>query len=824
MDDLLAAADAYDRVMAEKSKPGTKVHERNLQSAQKFREFIDIFQAYQEMLAATGRYDYDDMILRVIRALTEDDTLLASLQERYQYLLVDEFQDTNGAQYKLISQLTTYRDLPHEPNVFVVGDDDQAIYRFQGANLQNMLSFHARFPHAPVIALTTSYRSTQTILDAAQALIARNTDRLVGRVPGLEKILQSAMDDAGVPVTLLRPPSDAAEPWYIAEILEARIAAGQAAESMAVLTRTNEELFLLLDVLRARRIPVVISGTDDLLEHPLVRQVVTILRAIDEQTNDRLLQALSCDCFGVHPADLARVTLQARDAKVSPADTLVRLTDEAASAYHNLPSLLHARDVLLTFRQKAAVRTLIETVDYVLREAGIAPHPQSAADDINPRDLAAVEAFFRYVRERSIQHPGLTIRQFMDDISFYDEGVVRLSYSIPHLTEAGVNIMTAHQSKGLEFQTVIIMHFREGHWEKRRKPPSVSIPEDLLFGWSSETTADEAFQDDRRLAFVSCTRAKKEIILICPTTIAVGEKTKDISPSAFSADMGNMTEEHVNLEQPEQASLLLHPHAPLPDAALETYLRERLQSFALSATALNRFLTDPHEFLRIDLLGQPEEFDEGSIRRLGYGNAVHWALRQWADARLKGKDMSAEQFVSAFERYLHEKTILTDQQRSDLLALGSQALPQYYAQRLQSSSPFLYGVERDVRARIDDIPLKGKIDRIDIASPTSARATIIDYKAGKAKTESEIRGSIEEGRVSRTDTGAHFRQLAFYAVLLEAAEPLLEPEAFVLEYIGERGEHPVSRSFVVSDAEKKDLRSLIGDVWTKVTALDFTPL
>jgi hypothetical protein len=125
---------------------------------------------------------------------------------------------------------------------------------------------------------------------------------------------------------------------------------------------------------------------------------------------------------------------------------------------------------------------------------------------------------------------------------------------------------------------------------------------------------------------------------------------------------------------------------------------------------------------------------------------------------------------------------------------------------------------------MENCPDCGKIDRIDIASPTSARATIIEYKAGKAKTESEIRGSIEEGRVSRTDTGAHFRQLAFYAVLLEAAEPLLEPEAFVLEYIGERGEHPVSRSFVVSDAEKKDLRSLIGDVWTKVTALVSTPV
>lgn len=824
MEDLQKAASLFDIEMEQKSKPGTKVHEKNLQAAKKFREFIGIFEAYQEMLLATGRYDYDDMILQVIRAFTEDDSLLVSLQERYQYVLVDEFQDTNGAQYRLIELLTTYRDLPVEPNIFVVGDDDQAIYRFQGANLQNMLSFHARFPQCPVIALDTSYRSTQVILDAAQSLISVNEERLVGRIPGLEKNLTAGIAEKGVPVKLLRPPSDTAEPWYIAELLEKRLEEGQKPESIAVLTRTNEELFLMLEVLRAKKIPVVISGTDDLLNHPLVRQVVTILEAIDDHSRDSLSQALACECFSVHPADLAKVHLLAREKKVQVDSVLLRVEETEEIRFDHLEHLIAARDVLLELRQQAHIRTVIETVDHVLRDTGIAPHPQSSADDTDPRALAAVEAFFRYVRNRSLEKPGMTLKQFMDDLGFYSEGIVRLSYSIPHLTEDGVQLMTAHQSKGLEFETVTIMHFREGHWDKRRKPASVSIPEDLLFGWASEKKAEEERQDERRLAFVAATRAKREIILTCPVQLAVGEKTKDVSPSAFFAEMGVLPEEQVNLEEPAKASLLLYAPSALPDEALKIYLRERLETFALSATALNRFLKDPREFLCLDLLGQPEEFDEGSIRRLGYGNAVHWALRQWADARIKGKEMTLENFLEQFERYLKEKTILTDKQLTDLVSLGHDALPKYFDLKLRDATPVLYGVERDARTRYGDIPLKGKIDRIDLASATSARATIIDYKAAKGKSESEIRGGMDEGTVSRSEDGGHFRQLAFYAVLLEGAEPLLEPEAFQLEYIGERGENPVTRSFVVTEAEKKALKQLITDVWTKVTALDFTVL
>ncbi len=833
--DLERVAAEYDTLMAGKSKPTTKAHQENLLKARKFRDFVEVFRRYQEMLDRTGRYDYDDMILHVIRALREHDWLLAGLQERFQYVLVDEVQDLNGAQFALLTLLTTYVDKRIEPNLFLVGDDDQSIYRFQGANVQQMLGFRERFPNAPVIALTVSYRSTQPILDAARSLIERNEERLAGRVPGLEKVLASASEEKGKPPELLRPPSDTAEPWLIADLIEERMREGCPPEEIAVLTRKNAELFPLYEVLRSRGIPVLLRGKSDLLEHPLVAQVTAILRHAEHPANDaKLAAALACGCFGLHPADLGRLQSAARDRKAKLLDVLLSVED-GSLALLDAPKVIAVRDLLLALQQQVPLRTVLETVEAVIRESGLLPCEHKPIEEVDPRDSAAVEAFFSFVRARCLERPAYGFKDFLSDLHFYGDpayGQVRLTYELPHLTSTGVWLLTAHQSKGLEFSTVILSNFRDGHWDDPQSRSGVAVPEDLLYGWEKEAKVRERHEDERRLAFVAVTRAKKELLLTCPKEVTVGEKTRTISPSAFFAEMGPLPERNAALGDPEGASLLLRPKPAPLDGAMKAYLEERLESFALSATSLDRFLRDPQEFLRVDLLQQPEHLDESSIRRLGYGSAAHWALRQWATAVQRGEEFDPEKFIDAFWWYLRERTILSEAQRSDLFALGKDSLPRYYEQCLRAAKPVFHAIEKEYRARLPDpkdptgrgIPLKGKIDRIDVQSPTSALATVIDYKTGEAKYESAIRGGLEPGAVSRTEQGANFRQLAFYAVLLEKADPMLKPEAFALEFLGERGKECVRRSFVVTDAEKESLRSLVRDVWAKITSLDFSPL
>lgn len=828
-DDLLRVAKQYDTEMEEKSKKGTKQYQKNILQARKYRDFIEIFERYQEHLKEEGLYDYDDMILVVLQALKEEDWLLQGLQERYQYILIDESQDLNGAQWKVIETLTSYGALTHEPNLFIVGDDDQSIYRFQGANMAEMLRFHERFPSAPIIVLTTNYRSTQTILDASGRLIKHNDERLIGKIPDLHKDLKAFTKEKGSEPVLLRPPSDSAEAWVIADIIEDKITSGIPPEEIAILVQTNAELFPIYDVLRAREIPVILQGKSDLLQHPIVLQACTILKSIQSQGDNSLLHALACSCFPCRPEDLARISFYAREKKMKVEQVLLSLED-ISLPLTDLDSVITALNLLFDLRQKKESRTILQTIEHVLRETNLS----SSAHALSPLDLAAIEAFFQYVKQYCLDHPTTSLHSFLHDLALYGDeniGNIRLTYQLPHLVTSGVQLLSAHQSKGLEFHTVIIAGFREGHWDDRSNTASLALPEELLFGWESEQKRYEKHQDERRVAYVAMTRAKRELIMLCPKEFSVGERARPVAPSAFFAEAGPLPERDSALKQPEKSSLLLLNPEPKYEEEFQAYIRERIANFALSPTSLSRFLDDPKEFLRIDLLGQPEELTETSLRSMAYGSAVHWALKEWGSASHR-EEYSVDDFLKAFEWYLTEKTILTEIQKRDLLAQASTALPPYFASRLQGSLPILYCLERDTRAhlidpahpKIDPIPLKGKIDRIDLASPNSRDAIIIDYKTGRPKAPSEIRGGIEEGKVSRTSDGSYFRQMVFYALLLELAEPMLTPQVFRFEFIGERGEEAISRDFRISQAEKDDLRKLIGDVWEKIVHLDFSPL
>jgi len=822
LEELRQVADQYEQEMGSKSKEGTKAHAKNLATARKFHEFVNIFALYQEMLEETQRYDYDDMILNVIRALREEDWLLAQLQERYQYITVDEVQDTNGAQYRMLDVLTTYPTLQSEPNFCIVGDDDQAIYRFQGANLSNILSFHARFPSSKKIVLTISYRCTQNVLDAAGNVIAHNTERLVGRIDGLSKDLQSGKGIAGEQPLLVRTVSDITEPWVVADLVQEALQRGIRSKEIAILTQTNSELIAYHEVLKARAIPTQMNGKLDLLGHPLVKQTVSILKAIQNPSDSAALAAgLSAECFGCHAADLGRLYMLRRELE-KPLFDLLLLLDDPAGPLKNIPFhkpavLLATRDILLGLSQQLPNRTILDTLEHVLKDCRLLPQLQTGDGmQMDLIDFAALQAFFDRIRYRCYEQTTFSFEAFLSDLELYgkDEyGDLKMSYSLPHIVEEGVQLMTAHQSKGLEFEVVILPNFRDGHWDKRHNPSSLAIPEDLLFGWGRDQKSYEQHQDERRVAYVAMTRAKNTLLFTCPRKMTNGDKAKDISPSAFFAEAKNALEVDRDVENPEQISTLLFTPLRSLDDELKAFLRERIANFSLSVTALNHFLEDPQLFLVRDLLQMPDVKDSSLV----YGNAVHAALKKWGMSVHDGLPLSGEQFLGEFNNYLVDREVLTDAERKRLLAHGQEQLPRYYDERLSGPFPVVHKIEFPVKAQLDgalqiSIPLKGMLDRIDVEHADSAVATIIDYKTGRPQTEKQIKD------------GDYFRQLVFYSLLLEHGHTLLKPKAFILDFVGEGTDEPIQRIFQISETDKAELRTIVRDVWAKVLNLDFTPL
>jgi DNA helicase-2/ATP-dependent DNA helicase PcrA len=810
-------ADAYTVAMQGKSKAGTKAQARNEKSAQQCQEFATLYASYEAQLREEGLYDYDDMITAATEALRAEDWLLASLQERYQYVLVDEVQDTNGAQHALIEALTTVPEAVGEPNLCVVGDDDQAIYRFQGANVSGMLQIRERFPTCPIVTLTVSYRTTQPILDAAGRLIACNEERLVTRLPDLSKDLRSArvVPDA-LPPRLVRPVSDAVEPFVLAELIQDQLAAGVRPSEIAIITRKNDELFELYEVLRGLDIPAQVSGKLNLLHHTKVKQAITLLRAVHDLRDDHALaSALGCGAFACHPADLARLwTLQReqnagreREAKLRLVDVIADLETGVATRglqLHDQPAVIRARDLLIDARNKTETLTLPELLERLLRESHLLPADPQTAD---PLDVVALTEFFDHVKRRGYEDPRFTLATFLRDLDDREQYGLKLQYDVPHLIDDGVQLLTAHGSKGLEFEVVLVAHFREKHWDHRRALVGLALPDDELFGGPQT----EGLEDERRLAYVAWSRAKRLLVLSCPERVLRGEREIDASPSAFAIEGGPLTEEVVELRDATKASLLVLPKHTV-DGALAAFLRSRLETFELSVTALNHFLEDPQIFLERDLLGLPQ----AKSSTLAYGTAVHEGLLAWAQKAKASGTSELEPLLTGFREAMLEREIVTDAERQRLLHLGEVSLQRYYHQRLMTP-PILLGLEKKLTARLGEARLKGLIDRLDLQHVDGAKVTVIDYKTGRPKTERDVR---------EADGGSLFRQLAFYRLLIERSPQMVgyEPVAFILEFIGERDEEPKSLSFQVTDAELRDLERVIEQVWAKIQALDFTPI
>lgn len=821
-DDVRAAADAWEEECkttktGKQRDPESKAYKDDLRKCQQTREFADIYEAYVHALRERHGYDYDDMILLTIRALRENDWLLATLQERYQYVLVDEFQDLNGSQHAFIELLLSYVNVDQAPNVFVVGDDDQAIYRFQGASIVNMLAFTKKFPNAARVTLTSNYRSTQAILDAASCVIEQNDERL-SRMEGLEKNLVAASGDRGVMPRFLRYGDTALERAGIVDLLRKRHTDGTPWHEMAVLCRRNADVAELGEILAVAGIPAVISAKQDLLTTTSVQRLVALLRAIEfPKTNVFLATALRV--LGCHPADLGTVFVAYRDAGGLRAQEGDRADSLRLFLHRNLDSIPSSvRDAFLlldALHLERGAMTLTQVIESAIRHGGLLPLPTETVGD--PRGLAALQGFFDYVKSRALEQKGMTLEGLLTDIDQYmSEPSLKLEYDVPHMTADGVQLLTAHGAKGLEFDCVIISDVRDRHWGNRRKQVGVSLPDHLLFGThvADEKAAD--MEDERRLFFVAMTRARTELVLTFPEVTRSGAELKDAVPSAFVADAGDAIVE-------QSASGDLTPVLTLAgstidiDEAFRAYLLKRLESFELSVTALTAFLEDPQDFLWNHLLLMPRAKEA----HLAYGSAIHAALEAQNRAWKDGQPFSREDLLGTFTTHLESKELFTEREMEHYRHVGTLVLERYAA--AHPVPPIVFSAERTIKAVLPDptdpllsgIPLTGKVDRIDLFEPESRRCRILDYKTGTPKRTIDA--------VRKESSLMH--QLIFYKILADRSVGFgRDAVLFTFDFLGSDNDDPATVDVEVTDDDVRMLEELIRRVWAKITALDFTPI
>ncbi len=712
---------------------------------EKNRELLFVYRAYDALLTAQNLYDFEDMIFETVRALERNEDMLRDLQERFQYVLADEHQDVNGSQNRILELLASFHD---RPNLFVVGDEKQAIFRFQGASLENFLYFEEQFPHTKTIALTDNYRSVQNVLDLSHALITQVDSPAAGlRVP-----LTAYTKEVGV-IEKRQFGHEAVEDEEVAESIKALIESGVEESGIAIIVRSNREVEAFAAALRKEGIPVNATADGDILYHPITTSVRALLTSVLEPANEEaLFTVLHAAYWGISNADLVRI-FRAR----SYALPLSRIIGDAeflrSLELDSVDGCLKVARVLTETRARMVNEAPHRVLEYVLRESGFIDHLMKVDAFEGAR---VVRRLYDEIESLVRTHETTTLR---DVIQMF---TVRIEHSLPlnapyiHTNTHAVQVMTAHKSKGLEFEHVFIPHLNDARWGDTSKPTYFKIP----ITKHVDDAAFDRLDDERKLLYVAITRAKVGLHLSSSTQNSDGRPFTD---TPLMDDLGGGIITLVDTENDEaqfnplQALVREDRKVSIDLEFLRTSLRDR----GLSATSLNNYLRSPWNYFYRNVLRIPEIQAESAQ----FGTALHNTLRRITMYRGEYNQLPAPTLIKGYLEIELNKLPLTVYEFTRFHERGLEALTLY----LEYAAPSLPPKTREevkFEARLEtgnevlpEILLTGNLDRLDYDSGGNL-IRVVDYKSGKPKTRGYIEGTTKDS------TGDYKRQLTFYALLL----------------------------------------------------------
>ena len=716
------------------------------------KELALVYERYEERLAQKRRYDFDDMILEVVRTLEKDPDFLLLLQEEYQYLLADEHQDANNAQNKLLELLSSFHP---SPNLFIVGDEKQAVYRFQGASLANFLYFKSRYPKAALIELRTNYRSNQPLLNAAHKLITKGAAAARPEVREL-RVELTAHEGPGVPVRLIEFSRPDLERLFVARDIRRRIDEGVSPSDIAILYRNNRDAEPMVQALERTGVPFVVDSNENVLTDPDIRKLLLLMRVAARFGEEGILfELLHADFLKVPPLAIYKLARHRLRAKISLAEILSSVSElRKAKVSAPLP-LKKLYSLLSSFATLARNAPALEALEKMLDESGYIAHILSLPGAAEK--LAKVNGLVDTLKDAVAQNHGYTLADLVNYIELLELHDVSVRKDRSILAPERVRLMTAHRSKGLEFAYVYIIGAEHARWGSGGSKSYFHLP--LL----AEAPGDDAeLEDERRLMYVALTRARTEAVV---SYARAREDGAPQLPSQFIADMEEVLPYDPSVfEQNVLPHELLAPRTSTAHSAKDKqFLNELFIDQGLSVTALNNYLTCPWSYFYSNLLRIPKAPDKHAL----FGNAVHAALRDLLESVRGGAMLSQEEFVERF-RTAAEGQPFSQFDLAEALKKGREMLGAYY-DTYKDSWQLTALAELNIAVSfalpytdLPAVPLRGILDRVEFLS--EEEVVVYDYKSGRPKTRGEIEGT------TKNSNGNYKRQLVFYRLLLSLFE------------------------------------------------------
>jgi ATP-dependent DNA helicase UvrD/PcrA len=760
----------------------SNIHPRDIEEQ---ADLAKIYKLYQEIKEETGTYDFHDQIALPLRILKERPNLAERLANEYKYVLVDEYQDTNRDQDSLLRTFVGSKG-----NLFAVGDDDQAIYGFRGADIGNILSYTQHFEVPTPVVLTTNYRSGQGILDVAYQLITKNNpERLEDRL-GLNKKLKAVRQEAVAKyVPYLTTPD---EQDGVLKDIEARIKRGESPGDIAVLASTHGPLKLLAKSMRSRGVPYALSTVVSIFDQPELISLWYLIKWIAGRADDEeIAHVMAGPFFRWRSSMFRQLVRDAREKIITLEEVLQNDVD---------PQSVDLMARLALWRQWAKDEPVSRLVYRLVFDTGKAEEWRDKADK-SPRMVRVFEDLQRFL-EQLQNFESVSVDRTVGNYLKIFPSPPTLEVQEPVGDEEGVQLLTVHAAKGLEFETVYIIACTQRSWSGSGNMRGFEVPEELK---GKETLPPE--HELRRLMYVAVTRAKRNLIISCALAGAGGGRQ---TPSRFIEELfgKKVFDTKPQAEKSEKMEILLNQlqrFYPMRESTNDISLPfENSDGWIdLSVTQLGMYDICPFEFYLENVL----QIKQPIGPQLEFGKIMHKAFESYFKADLSGQMVTREELHAIIDGMWNDRGYELRQTAENDRKLAHQTLDNFINQQEKRGDRQIVASERSVGFELKAAKLKvrGKVDALFDLKPG---VEIVDFKTGRTKTDPE-----KLARMAKENF-----QLRTYALAYEIASGKV-PDRVTLDYVvtGVEGEAILSQTII------KNHRDKLEKIVDRIRALDFKP-
>ena len=808
----------------------------------KLLEFADFYEKFNNEMKNRGLYDFNDMILEVIETLENNDDFRFTLQEKYQYLLLDEYQDTNDSQAKIIELLTNNPVMEGKPNVLAVGDDDQAIMAFQGASKSNMIDFYNRFgENTKVINLTKNYRSHGDILTASKNVANTISGRLTKNLPiKIEKDISAEGNFIDREIQLKRTnfESQIAEFSWVAEKISNLIRNGVTPKEIAVIAPKHKILQAFVPYLKNQNVPIYYEKRENILKNEIISQLIKISKlilAIRDKDEDRMAnlfpEVLSFDFWQIPAVEIWKMSWAAKDNRDFWIEAILKSEVE---------QIRNLGEILVTLAEFSHEKTFEELFDYILGSREIREGLKSPIRDFISQK--SDEEFYDTILNLTILRDKL--REFSNEennkldilinyVELCEEFEIQILSTNPHNTsENAVQVMTPFVAKGLEFEYTFLISLNQDSWNSARKGSggeNITMPANLKF----TSIEDEGEDTRKRLMFVAMTRAKTQLYLTNHNSDLTGKTKKTLSFLDEREEDGVLKskilpEKWQEVSKIQRESLEAdeietnwHEFYTIKNEKMRELLKPRVKNYKLSPTDLNSYTSlqykGPQSFFENKILCFPGAYGPA----LTLGNIVHEGFNYIQDEINSGNTPNIDNIKKyAIERF--SKYPLSEKDKEEILERFNQIFENFFENNLGEFKPGNIAEKNfsGVGVTIGNAVLTGKIDLIRIDSENK-KITVVDYKTGS------IPFNTKTNKFDTNSTKIHeyTQQLYFYKILIENTPEFsgYTVEKGILEFIepDKRTEKTYNFEVIFKPEEEERLKTLIQAVWVKIKSFDF---